>query len=138
MFGRIDLIMAASQHRHRAAGEAGAVRGLIDAARQSRHDSEAGLAEFAGEQRGKLLTCAGRVARADDRERRPHQAGAGAADREQRRRVIKHREAGGIAGLAGRQQPHADPGAGGKFALGFSYADDPAGAGGAAAPCKFW
>ena len=43
MLGRIDPVVAAGQHRHGAARKAGAMRRLIDAARQPRHDDEAGV-----------------------------------------------------------------------------------------------
>ena len=74
VLGRIDAVVAAGQHRDGAAGEAGAMRGLVDAARQTRDDDEAGGAEIARELAGEFQPGAGGVARADDRDHRPHQA----------------------------------------------------------------
>ncbi len=47
MLRRIDAVLAAGEHRDGAGGEARPMGGGVDAARQPRHDDEAGLAEFA-------------------------------------------------------------------------------------------
>jgi hypothetical protein len=52
MFGRIDPVVAAGQHRHRAAFDRRAMRGLVDAARQTGNDDEACIAEVARELAG--------------------------------------------------------------------------------------
>ena len=44
---RIDPVLAAGEHGNRAAGKAGAVHGLIDAARKSGDDDKAGLGKIA-------------------------------------------------------------------------------------------
>jgi hypothetical protein len=54
MLGRIDLVMTAGQYRHGAAFDAGAMRRLIDAARQSRRNDETGLAEIARQRAGEF------------------------------------------------------------------------------------
>ena len=54
MLLRIDVVMAAGEHRDRAGGEAGAMRRRIDAAREAGRDDEAGLAEFAREPLGEF------------------------------------------------------------------------------------
>ena len=55
VLGRIDPVMAAGQHRDGAALDGGAMRGLIDAARQPRDDDKAGVAEIA-RQRGRQIS----------------------------------------------------------------------------------
>ena len=47
MLRGIDPVMAAGQHRDRAASDAAAMRRLIDAAREARDDDKAGLAKLA-------------------------------------------------------------------------------------------
>ena len=47
VLGRIDAVLSAGQHRDRAAGEARAVRGAVDAAGEAGGDDEAGFAELA-------------------------------------------------------------------------------------------
>jgi hypothetical protein len=49
------------------------MRGLIDAAGEPRDDDEAGFAELAGQLSGEFQAGARGVARADDRDHRPHQ-----------------------------------------------------------------
>ena len=66
MFRRIDAVLAAGEHRHGTAFEAGAVGGRVDAARQPGDDGEAGLAEIAREPLGELDAGGRGVARADD------------------------------------------------------------------------
>ena len=73
MLGRIDPVVAAGQHRDRAAREAGAMRRLIDAARQPGDDDKAGFAKIARQLACKFQPGAGSVAGADDRDHRPHQ-----------------------------------------------------------------
>jgi hypothetical protein len=58
--------MTAGQHCHRAALNAGAMRCLIDAARQPRGNDETGLAKIARQLAGEFEPGAGCVARADD------------------------------------------------------------------------
>ena len=88
MLGRIDPVMTAGQHRHRAAVDAGAMRRLVDAARQSRGDDESGLTQIARQPPGEFQSGAGGVARADNGDHRPHQHLQRAAHAEQRRRVL--------------------------------------------------
>ena len=108
MLGRIDLVMAAGQHRHRAAREAGAMRRLIDAARQPRGNDKTGLAEIARQRACEFQAGAGGVARADDRDHRPHQHLQRAAHAEQRRRIVQHRKPRRITGFARREQADAE------------------------------
>ena len=100
MLGRIDFVMSASQHGDRAARHAGAMRGLIDAARQARDDDETGLAEIAGQRAGEFQPGAGRIARADDRNHRPHQGLKRAAHAEQGRRVVNRRQPRRVTGFS--------------------------------------
>ena len=62
MLGRIDPVVPAGQHRHGAAIDTGAMRRLIDAARQSRGDDKAGLAEIVRELGREFQADAGRIA----------------------------------------------------------------------------
>ena len=104
MLRRIDPVVAAGQHRDRAAFDRGAMRGLIDAARQARDDDEAGLAEIARQLAGEFQPGAGGVARADDRDHRPHQRVGRAAHAEQGRRIVERRQPRRIGGFARRDQ----------------------------------
>ena len=72
VLGRIDLVMTAGQHRHRAAADAGAMGRLINAARQTRGDDKTGVAEIARQLACEFKPGAGSVAGADDRDHRPH------------------------------------------------------------------
>ena len=49
MLGRINPVMTACEHGHGAAAKAGAMRGLIDAARQSGANNKTSLPEIAGD-----------------------------------------------------------------------------------------
>ena len=73
------------------------------------------------------------VARADNGDHRLHQGPPGAADTEQRRRILATGEAGRIAVLFGRQQLHALPQAGVELGFGFVDRADAADPGRAAA-----
>ena len=95
MFGRIDAVLSAGEHRHGSVREAGAMGGGVDAARETGGDDEAGLAEIARQPLGELDAGGGGVARADDRDHRPRQRRALAAHRQQRRRIVDHRQPGG-------------------------------------------
>ena len=74
---------------------AGAMRGLIDAARQAGSNDKAGVAEIARQHACEFQSGAGGIARADDRDHRPHQDVADAADAEQRRRIVELASRGG-------------------------------------------
>ena len=86
VLGRIDALMAAGEHRDGAGREAGAMGGGIDAARQPRHDAEAGLAQVARQPLGEFDAGGRGIARADDGDQRLRQHGELAAHRQQRRR----------------------------------------------------
>jgi hypothetical protein len=64
---------------------------------------------------GELQPGAGRVARAHDRDHRPHQRLDRAADAEQWRGIVERREPWRIAGFAGRDQADIKSFAGGEF-----------------------
>ena len=134
MLGRIDAVMTAGQYRHRAAVDAGAMRRLVDAAREPGGDDEAGLAEVARQPLGEFEPGAGGIARADDGDHRPRQHLKRAAHAEQRRRVIDQRQPRRIAGLTRRHQADADVFAGGDFGARVFFAADAAGTRRAAAP----
>ena len=108
MLGRIVPVMPAGQHRQRAAFEAGAMRRLVDAARQPRDDDKAGLAEIARQRACEFQSGTGSVARTDHREHRPLQRIQCAAHAKQRRRIIQRGEPRRIAGFIRRQQADAD------------------------------
>jgi len=123
---RIDPVVPAGQHRDRAAVEAGAVRRLIDAACQARGDDKTGLTEIMCQLAGEFQPGAGRVARAHDRDHRPHQRLDRAAHAEQRRGIVERRKPWRIAGFAGRDQADALSLAGGEFGAGIVLAADTA------------
>ena len=110
------------------------MRRLIDAARQPRHDDEAGLAEIACQGAGKFQPGAGGVARADDGDHRPHQHVQRAAHAEQGRRIVERGKPRRIAGFIRREQADAEPFAGGEFGARIFLAADPPRTIGAAAP----
>ena len=85
MFGRIDAVVAAGQHRYGAAVEAQAVRRLIDAARQARGNDKTGLAKIMRQLAGNFQARARSIAGTDDRDHRPHQHFDRAAHAEQGR-----------------------------------------------------
>ena len=58
VLGRIDVVVAAGQHRDGAGREARAMRGGVDAAREAGHDDEAGVAELARERSANLTPAA--------------------------------------------------------------------------------
>lgn len=124
VLGRIDAIMSAGEHRDRAACDAGAMRGLIDAAGEPRDDDEAGLSKLARELAGEFQARAGGIARADDGDHRTHQRCVLAAHGEQRRRIVDHRQPRRIALLAGREPGDAEFAARGKLGLGFVHTAD--------------
>ena len=84
------------------------MRGLIDAARQSRGNDKTGVAEIARQRAGEFEAGAGGIARADDRDHGPHQHLERAAHAEQRRRIVEHRQPRRIAGFARREQADAE------------------------------
>jgi hypothetical protein len=100
MFGRIDPVMTAGEHGNRAALDRGAMRRLIDAAREAGGDHKSGLAEIARQHLRELQSGAGSITRADDRNHRPHQDIDGAAHAEQRRGVVKFGKPWRITGFA--------------------------------------
>ena len=97
---RIDAVMAAGEHRDRAGREARAMRGGIDAARETRDDDEAGVAEIARQPLGEPHAGRRGIARADDRDHRQGERRGVAAHRKQRRRVVDHLQAQRIVRLA--------------------------------------
>jgi hypothetical protein len=125
MLRRINPVMAAGQHRHGAARNAGAVRRLIDAARQARGNDKAGLAKIARQRAGEFEPGARRIARADDGNDRPHQDILRAAHAEQGRRIVEGGEPRRITGFVGREEGDAKPLAGGKLHAGIFLAADP-------------
>jgi len=126
--------MTAGQHRHGAAFDAGAMRRLVDAARQSRGNDETGLAKIPRQRACEFQAGAGGVARADDRDHRPHQHLKRAAHAEQRRRIVEHCEPRRIAGFARRHQSDAVSFARCKLSARIFLAADPARPRRAAAP----
>jgi hypothetical protein len=90
VFGRIDVLMPAGQHRNGSARKTCAVRGGIDPARQARHDAEPGCAQIARERLREFNAGGGRIARADDGDQRPRQDVELAAHRQRRRRIVDH------------------------------------------------
>lgn len=71
MFGRIDPVVAAGEHGDRAAFNAGAVRGLVDAAGEPGDHDKAGVAEVARQRACEFQPGTGGVAGAHDRNHRP-------------------------------------------------------------------
>ena len=116
MFGRIDPVVAAGEHSHRAAFDRGAMRGLVDAACQAGSNHKTGVSEIARQHLRKLQSGRRGIARTDDRNYRPHQHVADATDAKQRRRVVEFRKPRRIAIFAGCDQANAEFGAG--FQLG--------------------
>jgi hypothetical protein len=101
---RIDPVTPAGQHRDRAARNAGAMRRLVDAARQPRDDDKAGLAKLTRQRGCEFQSRARGVARADNGDRRPHQRLRRATHAEQRRRIVDAGKPRRIAGFLRRQQ----------------------------------
>jgi hypothetical protein len=134
MLARIDLVMAAGEHGDGAALDRGAVGGLIDATRQTRDDDKTGLAEIARQLAGEFQAGAGGIARADDRDHRPHRYLQRAAQSEQGRRIVEHGEPRRIAGFIRRQQADAEPHACGKLSARILLAANPRRTISAAAP----
>jgi hypothetical protein len=91
VLGRINPVMAARQHRDRAARKTGAMRRRIDAAGQAGGDGKPGLAEIARNRACKFQPGARRVARTDHGDDRPHQHIAYPAHAEQGWRIVKLR-----------------------------------------------
>ncbi len=118
MFGRIDAVVTARQHRDRAGLQTCAMRGRIDPARQARGDAEPGLAELAREPFGEFEPGRRRIARAHDGHHRHRQRGEVSAHREQRRRIVDHRQPGRIVRLAQRDEGRAERARGFHLALG--------------------
>ena len=106
---RIDPVMAAGEHRDRAAGQAGAMRRLIDAARQPRDDDKAGFgqdhapasARISARRRRRCASRRWRSSAASTRRATPRTA-------EQGRRVVHHGKPRRISGLFRRDQADAD------------------------------
>src|SRR5258708_6604789 len=117
--------MAAGQHRHRAAFDPGGVRGLIAAPRESGREGKTRLAEVARQRASEFEAGAGGVARADDRDDRPHQHLERPAYAEQGRRIVKHREPRRISGFTRRNQSDAEFFTGRQFSARILLAADP-------------
>ena len=84
------------------------MRGGVDAARQTRDDAEAGLAELARQRLRELRPGGGGVARTDDGDQRPGEHGAVAAHRNQRRRVVDHLQPQRVVRFAERDEMHVE------------------------------
>ena len=82
----------------------GAMRGLIDAAGEAGDDDETGVAKIARQLAGEFQPGARGVARADDRDHRPHQHVGRAAHAEQGRRIVQRRQPRRIGGFARRDE----------------------------------
>ena len=136
VLGRIDLVVTAGQYRHGAARKAGAVRRLINAARQAGCNDKAGFAEIARQGPREFQPGAGSIARADDGNHRPHQHVKRAAHAEQRRRIVEGGEARRVAGFAGRDEADAYSFARGKLGACIFLAKNPPRTRRAAAPRK--
>jgi hypothetical protein len=104
MFGRIDPVVAAGEHGHSAGAQARAMRGGVDAARESGHNSEARIAQIARNALGKLDPRRRRIPRADNADQRPRQRIDLAPHRKNRRRIVNHSQARGIVGLIKREK----------------------------------
>lgn len=125
MLRRIDAVMAAGEHRDRAACDARAMRRLVDAARQPRNDDEAGFAKIVRDRAREFQPGGGGVARADNGNHRPHHGFKLAAHAEQGRRIVERRKPRRIARFFGRKQGDAKLAAGVKLGLRFVLAADP-------------
>ena len=107
---RIDVIVAAGQHRDRAGREARAMGGGVDAARQSRDDARSQLRRVRARAARRISSPAAEALREPTiatiglRQRREL-----AAHREQRRRIVDHAQPLRIVGFAERDQRDAEP-----------------------------
>ena len=110
------------------------MRGLIDAARQPGYDDKAGIAEIARQLGGELQPGAGGIARADDRNHRPHQRLRRATYAKHRGRVIQRRQSRRVADFIGCEQADADVPGCSQFSHRILLAADATGTRGAAAP----
>ena len=108
MLRRIDPVVAAGEHGDRAAFNAGAVRGLVDAAGEPGDHDKAGVAEVARQRACKFQPGTGGVAGAHDRNHRPRQRLPRAAHGEQGRRVIEGGEPRRIVNFTRREQADAE------------------------------
>ena len=108
VFGRIDMVVAAREHGDGAGGEARAMGGGVDAAREAGDDGEARGAEIARQLLGETQARGRGIARADDRDRRQMQHGGLAAHGQKRRSVVDHLQPGRIVGLPQRHEGHAE------------------------------
>jgi hypothetical protein len=122
MLGRIDPVVAAGEHRHRAAFDRRAMRGLIDAACETRSNDKAGISEIARQHLREFQSGRRGIARADDRDRRPHQDVADATDAKQRRGVVEFGKPRRISVFARRNQSDAEFGAGFQLSAGIVLA----------------
>ncbi|MBA7664337.1 hypothetical protein ES703_72395 [subsurface metagenome] len=84
------------------------MRGPIDAARKAGDDNEAGGGKIMRQNLRKLQSGARRIARADDRDHRPHQRVLCAANAKQGRRIVDHGKPRRIEGFARRHQIDAE------------------------------
>jgi hypothetical protein len=116
VFGRIDAVMTARQHRDGAGRKTGAMGCGVDAARQPRYGAETGLTEVARQPLCEFDAGGRSVARGDDGDQRPRQHRALAAHRQQRRRVVDHLQPRRIIRFAERDE--ADAAGARRFQLG--------------------
>ena len=126
MLGRVDFVVTTGQHGNGAASDRGAMRRLVDATCETRHDDETRFPEIARQLAGKFQPGAGGIARADDGNHRPQQHIMRATHAEQRRRIVKGGEARRITGFAGREQADALPFARGNLGARVVLAEDAA------------
>jgi hypothetical protein len=108
MLGRIDAVLTAGEDGDRSAGKARAMRGRINAARQTRDGGETGFAKSARELRRDFQSRGRGIARADDRYRGLYQGAAIAAHGNKRRRVIDGLKAVWIVGLTDSDERSAE------------------------------
>ena len=90
VFARIDMVVAAGEHGDGAAGEARAMAGGVDAARQAGDDGKARGPKIARQPLGETQARGSGIARADDGDRGQTQRGGFAAHGKQRRGVVDH------------------------------------------------
>ena len=108
MLGWIDPVEPARQHGDGSAAQSRAVRARIDPARKTGGDDEILRRQFAGHALGKGEASGGRVARADDGDRRTHEDGQVAQHDQHRRRRVDGAQAWRKIVLAEAEQFRAE------------------------------
>ena len=107
VLGRVADIDPAGDDGDRARLERAGMGGGVDAARQAGRDSDPGLAKPLCDRARDTLAVRRSIARADDRDDRRIAQRRRAGERNQRRRILRRRQAPGIVGLLRRNQPGA-------------------------------